>query len=235
MMTVPPRALVLLWVGVSALGVSACTSSGETASAVTTSAAPTTSVKDATHVEPPFVVGDPPANTVVLRGGLLLLEPPGVLRAPEVTATMAFRRCRGGATSFRIVPPLIPPTVELTRATIKDYGQAHANGSVTPIIGRRLVWIIWYKAQTVEFQSHRAPPGPRDPTATTPILHLKQSIITFVDAHTGKCLNTEGFAPEQCLRRTVARHCFGLFLGWRGSSGGTMGRGPVPSMRAQPW
>jgi hypothetical protein len=110
---------------------------------------------------------------------------------------MAFNRCGENATAdFRMVPPLMPPTVELTRATLKDYGHVNANGSITPIIGRRLVWIIWYKSQTIDFESNQGPTGPQRPTAATPTtLHFKEDMMTFVDAHTGRCLNTEGFAP----------------------------------------
>jgi hypothetical protein len=136
-------------------------------------------------------------NTIVLRGGLLLLAPPSVLHAPKVTATMAFNGCGGNARAeFRMIPPLIPPTVELTRVTLKDYGQTHGNGSVTPLISRRLVWIIWYQSQTIALESNKGPQGPAGvtaPTATTQ--QVNEDIMTFVDAHTGRCLNTEGFAP----------------------------------------
>ena len=100
---------------------------------------------------------------------------------------------------MRTVPPLIAPTVELTRATLKDYGHVQANGSVTPFIGNRLVWIIWYKSETIDPAdfSHPGPTGPGGPTPTTSTsLHVEpgtMSFITFVDAHTGTCLNTEGF------------------------------------------
>ena len=95
-----------------------------------------------------------------------------------------------------MVPPLIPPTVELTRVTLKDYGQAHGNGSVTPFINRRLVWIIRHKSQTIDFESNKGAQAASGVTASTPTtLHFKEQIMTFVDAQTGRCLNTEGFPP----------------------------------------
>jgi hypothetical protein len=100
---------------------------------------------------------------------------------------------------MRRVPPLTSPTVELTRATLKDYGHVGADGSVTPFIGHRLVWIIWYKSVTIDPAdfSHPGPTGARGPTPTTstslPVEPGTMSFITFVDAHAGTCLNTEGF------------------------------------------
>ena len=162
----------------------------------TTVGTPTTlSEKAGARVGPAFTTAVPPATTVSLRNGLLLLAPPGASDVPKTTAAAAFRNC-GGNAPIRRVPPLVSPTVELTRATLKDYGHVNANGSVTPVIGRRLVWIIWYKSQTIDFEGNQGPTGPQGLTSATPTtLHFKEDIMTFVDARTGGCLNTEGFAP----------------------------------------
>jgi len=55
----------------------------------------------------------------------------------------------------------------------------------------------------------------------------------------------DSVGKQQCRRRCVSSMStspvstrpevyFGLFFGWRGSSGGTIGRLPVPSTNAQP-
>jgi len=178
-----------------ALVVAACSSSGaHHAQATTPSSATTTAVvESAGRVGQTFSTGRPPTTTVVLRGGLLLLAPLAASDKPAITAMTAYDRCGGVPGHFRAGPPRVgPPVVELTRATIKDWGQVQANGSVRPIVGNRLVWIIWYRSATIP-----APVGGVTVRRTRPTVHVpsfvREDIMTFVDAHSGRCLNSEVF------------------------------------------
>jgi len=173
-----------------AVGVCACSSGGGGYASSNTSTRPRSGLVVASFNPVPG-----PSSTVRLRRGLLLLGPTAASDSPALTAAAAFHSCGGPRPAHHehIIGTVRPPDVELVRATIKDYGQAHANGTVTPFVGNRLVWIIWYKALTV--LPIGGPPkhttaSTQPPKAPTP---GRQDEITFVDAHTGACLLTDRF------------------------------------------
>ncbi len=83
----------------------------------------------------------------------------------------------------------------LAKATIFDYGQGHNNGTVTPFIDDRLAWVVMFlDVPASSMRLHGGParkPGVATKT-TTSGTGPGATVLIFVDAKTGKVLDSQG-------------------------------------------
>ena len=87
----------------------------------------------------------------------------------------------------------------LALVTISDYGTPHADGTFSPIIDRRLAWVVMYSNAPVGDFPRRTG-GPHKvgaPTASTapidPETPSRSTVLVLVDATTGKAIDAESF------------------------------------------
>ena len=138
-------------------------------------------------------VDDGPLDAVrTYRGGLISLLPPEST-STHITALEAYQAYVANKTyPWRHEPP--NPHLVLAESTISDYGETHANGTVTPFIDHRLTWIVTF--------DHVPPAGTRvgksSGPPTTPPAPLGRrgpsnfTVLVFVDASTGEVLDAQG-------------------------------------------
>jgi hypothetical protein len=168
-------------------------------------AAPPTNVTSTTSRSLVAFVDDGPLTAArVYSNGLTTLLPPPVGIEPGVTASQAYEARRG----FPWKHEPAQPHLVLAKATIFDYGQAHNNGTVTPFVDNRLVWVVTF--DNVPRSAIGGPGGPaprRGVTTTTAPATAERSrgtVLVFVDAHTGAALDSEGFGGSSSTTPALA-------------------------------
>jgi hypothetical protein len=153
---------------------------------------------------PPFVDDGTLTAPRTYRGGLIELAPPQIATRPRITVTEAFANRRGYA--WKTEPPT--PHLVLAVATVADYLASKSDGTVTPIIDHRLVWVVMYTDVPADdiggVGNTRAVPGTTFPTTTAAAVAKATgyTVLSFVDAATGKALGASGFAnepPAECV------------------------------------
>jgi hypothetical protein len=142
----------------------------------------------------PFVMGAAVTETTKFRDGNTSLAPPLANDSAAVDANAAFTKFQASGIIPHTVAPYLTstPSLQLTRATVLDWGKAHADGSVTPFILNRLVWAVWYKSVTMpDPQGGPSRAGAQTGSAPPTVV---VDVLTFVDASTGVVLDTEVFS-----------------------------------------
>ena len=144
------------------------------------------------------------------RSGRIELAPPPIGTRPRVTVDEAYAN-RGGY-GWKSEPPT--PHLMLAVATVADYVASKSAGTVTPIIDHRLVWVVTYTDVPADdiARAGNTRPGtvPTFPTTTSVAVPKATgyTVLSFVDAATGKALGASGFAngpPEKCEPVKIVR------------------------------
>lgn len=144
------------------------------------------------------------------RGGRIELAPPPIGTRPRVTVDEAFAN-RGGY-AWKSEPRT--PHLMLAVATVADYVASKSDGTVTPIIDHRLVWVVTYSDVPADdiARAGNTRPGtvvtfPTTTSASAPKA-TGYTVLSFVDAATGKPLGASGFAnesPAKCVPVRIVR------------------------------
>ena len=132
----------------------------------------------------------------IYRRGFTALLPPAPGTQPRVTAAEAYAARSGYP--WRQEPRT--PHLVLALVTISDYGTQHADGTFSPVIDRRLAWVVTY-ADVPVGSLRPIGGGPRRkvgaPTSSTaaidPATPSGETVLILVDATSGQPIDAEGF------------------------------------------
>lgn len=194
--SVPPRSRRTRILAAVAITVALAVGVAVTVKATTSATRPRRpAANTAPTTSPPFVDEGALTTPRFYRDGLMALLPPPKGTRPRVTAAEAYA---ASGYPWRQEPP--SPHLVLADATIFDYGTAHNDGSVTPLIDHRLAWVVTYT--DVPVGSSRGgggvvltqpgetttPTAPVDPAALS-----GETVLVFVDATTGESIDAQAF------------------------------------------
>lgn len=109
------------------------------------------------------------------------LDPPGLVAA-KLDAQAAFAVCTSGRAPC---PPTSPTTARLAIASDAGPGTADANGKVTLVMNKRLVWAISWSDIECRFRGGGLVDSSAQPVESAP---SRCETVAFVDAGTGEFL-----------------------------------------------
>ncbi|MDQ1477949.1 MAG: hypothetical protein QOE62_3178 [Actinomycetota bacterium] len=144
-----------------------------------------------TTVASPFVVDPPVSAVTTFHDGQLIFAPPRASDAPTVDSSAAYSAVRANP----LLPGRLgadisgPPTLQLARVTIKDFGKVAPDRGVTLFIADRFVWVVWHKSVRIPITTM---PG-QTPPSNAPTSSIA-NVVTFVDANTSDVLDTQVFS-----------------------------------------